>query len=64
MEQASAEENRTAYDDFLGRLDKSMREAPRTRVIPSEVDKLQEATEDAKPRAPSRQHRPLPPASN
>jgi hypothetical protein len=52
VEQAKAEErNRTAYNDFLVWLDRSMREALRTGVVPCEVDKPQEATADEKPRA-------------
>jgi len=51
MDQGKAEENQIAYDDFLVRLDKSMREAPRTGAAPPEVDVPQEATEDEKPRA-------------
>jgi hypothetical protein len=51
MNQAKAEENRAAYDDFLVWLDKSMREALKTTAVPSKVDKLQGARADVKPRA-------------
>jgi hypothetical protein len=49
VEQAKAEErNRTAYNDFLVWLERSMREALRTGVVPSEDDKPQATPADGK----------------
>ena len=39
MDQAKIEENRTAYDEFLARLDRQMRELLRMGPRPSDDDK-------------------------
>ncbi len=49
MEKAKAAENQTAYDHFLERLDKTMREALGMAPKPSEVDEPQGSTADEKP---------------